>query len=67
MAARRWPASAVSWRRTGYGTSDTVGHKSTHVAEAVYGHAVVPAINGGATVVADVFGDEEGGENEENA
>jgi site-specific recombinase XerD len=36
--------------------SDTVGHKSTHVTETVYRHVIVPAIQGGATVMDDVFG-----------
>jgi integrase len=44
--------------------SDTVGHKSTHVTETVYRHVIVPAIRGGATVMDDVFGDED--TNEEN-
>ncbi len=35
--------------------SDTVGHKSTHVTEAVYRHVIVPEIRGGATVMDDVF------------
>jgi integrase len=39
--------------------SDTVGHKSTHVTETVYRHVIVPAIRGGATVMDDVFGDDE--------
>ena len=39
--------------------SDTVGHKSTHVTETVYRHVIVPAIRGGATVMDDVFGDED--------
>jgi integrase len=43
--------------------SDTVGHKSTHVTETVYRHVIVPAIRGGATVMDDIFGDE----NEESA
>ena len=47
--------------------SHTVGHKSTHVTETVYRHVIVPAIRGGATVMDDVFGDEEGDENEESA
>src|SRR5690348_13101179 len=38
--------------------SDTVGHKSTHVTETVYRHVIVPAIRGGATVMDDVFGDD---------
>jgi hypothetical protein len=40
--------------------SDTVGHKSTHVTETVYRHVIVPAIRGGATVMDDVFSDDEG-------
>jgi integrase len=39
--------------------SDTVGHKSTHVTETVYRHVIVPAIRGGATVMDNVFGDED--------
>ena len=39
--------------------SDTVGHKSTHVTETVYRHVIVPAIRGDATVMDDVFADEE--------
>ncbi len=39
--------------------SDTVGHKSTHVTETVYRHVIVPKIRGGATVMDDVFADEE--------
>ena len=39
--------------------SDTVGHKSTHVTETVYRHVIVPAIRGGATVMDDVFGDDD--------
>jgi hypothetical protein len=62
VAARRWPASAVSSTRTGYGTSYTVGCRYTHVTETVYHHVIVPAIRGGATIVDDVFGDEDGGE-----
>ncbi|WP_300614406.1 tyrosine-type recombinase/integrase [Trebonia sp.] len=37
--------------------SDTVGHKSTHVTETVYRHVIVPAIRGGATVMDDIFDD----------
>ena len=37
--------------------SDTVGHKSTHVTETVYRHVIVPEIRGGATVMDDVFDD----------
>jgi hypothetical protein len=44
--------------------SDTVGHKSTHVTETVYRHVIVPAIRGGATVMDDVFDDEEDGEDD---
>jgi integrase len=40
--------------------SDTVGHKSTHVTETVYRHVIVPAIQGGATVMDSVFDDDEG-------
>jgi integrase len=36
--------------------SDTMGHKSTHVTETVYRHVIVPAIQGGASVMDDVFG-----------
>jgi hypothetical protein len=39
--------------------SDTVGHKSTHVTETVYRHVIVPEIRGGATVMDDVFYDDE--------
>ena len=39
--------------------SVTVGHKSTHVTETVYRHVIVAAIRGGATVMDDVFGDED--------
>jgi integrase len=39
--------------------SDTVGHKSTHVTETVYRHVIVPAIRGGASVMDDVFGDDD--------
>jgi integrase len=38
--------------------SDTVGHKSTHIAETVYRHVIVPAIRGGANVMDTVFGDD---------
>jgi integrase len=44
--------------------SDTVGHKSTHVTETVYRHVIVPAIRGGATVMDNVFGDDEPDEGE---
>jgi hypothetical protein len=40
--------------------SDTVGHKSTHVTETVYRHVIVPEIRGGATVMDDVFNNDEG-------
>jgi len=39
--------------------SDTVGHKSTHVTETVYRHVIVPEIRGGATVMDDIFDDED--------
>jgi integrase len=39
--------------------SDTVGHKSTHVTETVYRHVIVPAIQGGATVMDNVFDDDD--------
>jgi integrase len=39
--------------------SDTVGHKSTHVTETVYRHVIVPAIDCGATVMDNVFRDED--------
>jgi integrase len=39
--------------------SDTVGHKSTHVTETVYRHVIVPAIQGGATVMDSVFEDDD--------
>jgi integrase len=37
--------------------SDAMGHKSTHVTETIYRHAIAPAIRGGAEVMDDVFGD----------
>ena len=37
----------------------TVGHKSTHVTEAVYRHVIVPAIQGGATVMDSISEEEE--------
>jgi hypothetical protein len=37
--------------------SDTAGHKSTHVTETVYRHVIVPEIRGGATVMDDIFND----------
>jgi hypothetical protein len=39
--------------------SDTVGHKSTHVTETVYRHVIAPQIRGGASIMDDVFGDED--------
>jgi len=42
--------------------SDTVGHKSTHVTETVYRHAIVLEIRGGATVMDGVFSDDEDGD-----
>jgi integrase len=42
--------------------SDTVGHKSTHVTETVYRHVIVPAIRGGATVMDQVFGQTDDGD-----
>ena len=39
--------------------SDTVGHKSTHVTETVYRKVIVPAIRGGATVMNDVFDEQD--------
>ena len=36
--------------------SDTMGHKSTHVTETLYRHVIVPAIQGDASVMDDVFG-----------
>ena len=44
--------------------SDTVGHKSTHVTETVYRHVIVPAIRGGATVMDQVFGEADGGDDD---
>ncbi len=35
--------------------ADAVGHKSTHVTETVYRHVIAPAIQGGATVMDNVF------------
>jgi hypothetical protein len=37
-----------------------VAHKSTHVTETVYRHVIVPAIRGGASVMDDVFGEDNG-------
>ena len=45
---------------------DTVGHKSTHVTETVYRHVIVPEIRGGATVMDDVFSDNEDDTDEGN-
>ncbi len=39
--------------------SDTIGRKSTHVTETIYRHVIVPAVRGGATVMDNVFGDQE--------
>jgi hypothetical protein len=39
--------------------SNAVGHKSTHVTDTVYGHVIRPTIWGGATIMDDVFGDDE--------
>jgi integrase len=39
--------------------TDTVGHKSTHVTETVYRHVIVLAIRGGATVMDDIFDDDD--------
>ena len=36
-----------------------MGHKSTHVTETVYRHVIVPESRGGATVMDNVFNDEE--------
>ncbi len=47
--------------------SDTVGHKSTHVTETVYRHVIVPAIRGGATVMDQVFGQTDGGDDQQGA
>ena len=44
--------------------SDTVGHKSTHVTETVYRHVIVPAIRGGATVMDQVFGETDDGDDQ---
>jgi integrase len=44
--------------------SDTVGHKSTHVTETVYRHVIVPAIRGGATVMDNVFGEADSGDDQ---
>jgi RNase P subunit RPR2 len=46
--------------------SDTVGHKSTHVTETVYRHVIVPEIRGGATVMDDIFNDDEDDPDEGN-
>jgi integrase len=49
--------------------SDTVGHKSTDVTPRLSSSVIVPAIHGGATVMDDVFGedDTDADENNENA
>ena len=47
--------------------SDTVGHKSTHVTETVYRHVIVPAIRGGATVMDQVFGQTDDGDDQPGA
>ena len=47
--------------------SDTVGHKSTHVTETVYRHVIVPAIRGGATVMDQVFGQMDDGDDQPGA
>ncbi len=47
--------------------SDTVGHKSTHVTETVYRHVIVPAIRGGATVMDQVFGQTDDGDDQQGA
>jgi integrase len=44
--------------------SDTVGHKSTHVTQTVYRHVIVPAIRGGATVMDQVFGQTDDGDDQ---
>lgn len=56
--------AGASSRAVGWGpgavpvmTSNAVGHKSTHVTDAVYGYVIRPTIRGGATMVDDVFGD----------
>ncbi len=46
--------------------SDTVGHKSTHVTETVSRHVIVPEIRGGATMMDDIFGDDEDDPDEGN-
>jgi hypothetical protein len=38
-------------------------HKSTHVTETVYRHVIVPAIRGGATVMDNIF-DEDDNDND---
>jgi integrase len=45
-------------------SSDTVGHKSTHVTETVYRHVIVPAIRGGASVMDTVFDSDEESKND---
>ena len=44
--------------------SDTVGHKSTYVTETVYRHVIVPAIRSGATVMDQVFGETDDGDDQ---
>ena len=44
--------------------TDTVGHKSTHVTETVYRHVIVPAIRGGATVMDQIFGEADDGDDQ---
>ena len=39
--------------------SDTAGHKSTHVLETVYRHVIVPEIRRRASLMDDVFNDDE--------
>ena len=46
--------------------SDTLGHKSTHVTGAVYRHVIVPEIRRAATVMDDVFNDDEDDPDEGN-
>jgi len=39
--------------------ADTAGHKSTHVTETVYRHVIAPSSRAGASVMDDVFGDDD--------
>jgi integrase len=39
--------------------ADAVGHKSTHVTETVYRHVIAPAIRGGASVMDNIFNDDD--------